>query len=201
MPILSTNSKTGVSLNFPVSNCTPTKVCEATCYARRHYLIGPTCTAKWNRNSEYLSNTKDCRELIAEARMYTSIRLCGTGDLIQAHVPGLLKLAKGSPQTMIWGMTRKIKVATAVNGRLPNLKLMVSVDASSPKNVWDYDGVLCYGPRRAEDRIPEDDRIITVFPYHSSGKVVGQVPDDPRDCPAVRHKVSGCSECGRCFTW
>jgi hypothetical protein len=103
-------------------------------------------------------------------------------------------------------MTRKPELAKKLNGRLPNLHMLVTVDATSPKSVWDtYEGRLCYGPRRAEDKIPatqlRDKRLVTVFPYHSSGKVVGSIPEHKLDCPAVRKTKSGCLECTRCWTW
>jgi hypothetical protein len=104
---------------------------------------------------------------------------------------------------MFWGMTRKIEIATTLNGQAPNLKLMVSVDSSSPASVWKYKGVLCWGPRFASDVVPADPRIHTIFPYHSSGKIVQakSMPEDPRDCQAVYHRIPGCMSCGRCWNW
>jgi len=200
--ILSSNKKTGVSLNLPVANCNPTKICRHCCYGRHHYLgHGRACLAKWIRNSKYLAQTHDCIELIAEARAFSAVRISGVGDILPEHVPNLLKLAKACPNTQFWGMTRKPELAHQLNGRSQNLRLLVTVDASSPDSTWDYDGRLCYGPRRATDKVPRDKRIVTVFPYHNSGKIVGSVPEHRLDCPAIRHKVSGCLECGRCWLW
>jgi hypothetical protein len=200
--ILSTNKKTNVSLNLPTSNCHPTAICSHCCYGRHHFLgHARRALNKWDRVSDYLSTTKDCQELISEARVYSSVRLAGIGDILPSHVRPLLKLAKACPQTQFWGMTRKTDLATKLNGRLANLHLLVSVDASSPDKVWEYKGRMCFGPRRAEDSVPSDRRLVTVFPYHNSGSVVGKIPEHRLDCPAVRHTVSGCSECGRCWKW
>jgi len=203
MTILSSNKKTGVSLNFTRADCRPTTTCLKCCYGKAHYLgNGKAALAKWARNSQYLATTPDCKELIVEARAFSAVRISGIGDIIPKQVPNLIKLAKACPGTQFWGMTRKPELAKKLNGRLPNLRMLVTVDATSPQSVWDtYDGRLCYGPRRAEDKVPRDKRLVTVFPYHASGKVVGNVPTHALDCPAVRHKVSGCLECTRCWTW
>lgn len=203
MPILSRNKKTGVSLNLPTSNCRPTTLCKFACYGRHHYLgHGKACLAKWTRNSDYLAHTKDCKELIAEARTFSAVRISGVGDIIPDHVPNLIKLAKACPATQFWGMTRKPELAKKLNSRLPNLRMLLTIDATTPDKVWDkYDGRMCYGPRRAEDKIPRDKRLVVIFPYHNSGKVVGNVPAHKLDCPAVRHTKAGCLECGRCWSW
>jgi hypothetical protein len=100
-------------------------------------------------------------------------------------------------------MTRKLEIATILNGQYPNLKIMVSVDSSSPPSVWKYKGMLCWGPRFSSDTIPADPRIRTIFPYHHVGKIVHikSMPHDPRDCPAIRHLVRGCVSCGQCWNW
>jgi hypothetical protein len=102
---------------------------------------------------------------------------------------------------MFWGMTRKPEVARSLNGKYPNLKLLVTQDETSPKDVLEYEGKKCFGPRKAGVPIPEDDRIITVFPYHFTGRVVNNVEAHAKDCPAVRHELSGCQACGRCWKW
>lgn len=200
--ILSVNSKTGVSLNLPTTNCRPTEVCRFCCYGRHHFIgHGRKCLAKWDRNSRYLAGN-DISELIKETGLFSAVRISGTGDILPEHVPNLIKLAKACPRTRFWGMTRKPELAKAINDGPANLCLLVTVDAATPASVWDnYAGAICYGPRRATDQVPNDPRIITVFPYHNSGKVVGNVPEHRLDCPAVRHRTSGCPECGRCWSW
>jgi hypothetical protein len=202
--ILSKNIKCGCSLNMPIAgHCRPTKNCSHCCYARTGHTALQCSKNKQNYLSKYLAG-KDISRLITEARGHTSVRLSGTGDLNTPHIKNILKLAKAVPNTMFWGMTRKLEIANSLNNKLPNLKIMVSVDASSPKSVWNYKGVLCWGPRLASDLVPKNDpRIKTIFPYHSSGHIVNEkaMPKDPRDCPVVRHTKSGCLECGRCWNW
>ena len=199
--ILSSNTKTGCSLNLPIAgHCTPTKNCAASCYAKCGHTALPSNKKKQMWLSNYLKG-KDLSGLIKECKSRTAVRLSGTGDLLPAHIPSILSLAKACPQTMFWGMTRKLNIATELNGKLPNLKLMVSVDATSPKEIWDYNGVLCYGPKLKGDVVPKDKRILTVFPYHFSGRVVKGVTRHKKDCLAVHHEIDGCLSCGKCWNW
>jgi hypothetical protein len=202
--ILSSNTKTGCSINLPIKgHCRPTKNCAKTCYARCGHTALPSNIKKQMWVSDYLKGT-DLSELIKECSSRTAVRLSGTGDLQTEHTKNIRRLAKACPNTQFWGMTRKLEIARALNGKLPNLKIMVSIDSSSPKDVQDYNGVLCWGPRLKDDKVPlKDKRIRTVFPYHFAGKVVDvkNMPTDKRDCPAVRHTKDGCLSCGRCWNW
>lgn len=199
--LLSENKKTCVSINLPIAgHCIPTKRCARDCYGRSGHTALPSNTKKQRFLSKYLEE-QNIGGLVQEAKGYVSVRLNGIGDLNDAHVPAILSLAEACPQTEFWGMTRKIPIADQVNGKLPNLSLLMSVDITSPQSVWKYPGFLCFGPRRPEDDVPDDDRIITIFPRHHAGRVIGDIPVDDKDCPAVRHTVSGCIECKRCWDW
>ena len=200
--ILSSNTKTGCSINLPIKgHCRPTKNCAKTCYAKCGHTALPSNLKKQQWVSDYLKGT-DLTELIRECQGWTAVRLSGTGDLLIEHVPNIRQIAKACPATQFWGMTRKIEIAKALNNKLPNLKIMVSVDSSSPESVWKYQGTLCWGPRLTADKVPKTG-IHTIFPYHFAGKVVNikNMPRDKRDCPAVRHTVSGCLSCNRCWNW
>lgn len=201
--ILSENRKTGCSINLPIAgHCRPTRNCSRTCYARSGYTALPQSKQKQVWVSNYLKG-QDITQLIWECRGHPAVRISGTGDLSLEHVPNILKLARACPDTTFWGMTRKLEIATTLNGQAPNLKIMVSVDSSSPPSVWKYKGALCWGPRFVSDTVPADPRIRTIFPYHFVGKIVQikSMPHDPRDCPAIRHKVSGCLSCKQCWSW
>jgi len=197
--ILSKNHKTGTSLNLPMANCTPTKNCSFCCYGRVGHTRLPDATKKAQYVSQYLSGPYISR-LASECRQLTTVRLSGVGDLLPTHIPNIIRLAKQCPNTMFWGMTRKLPIANALQG-IKNIRLMVSVDATSPKKTWTYPGTLCYGPRLAQDQVPDDPRILTVFPYHFTGTVVKGISRHPKDCLAVWHDIPGCSDCGRCWNW
>lgn len=199
--LLSENRKTGCSIDLPIKgHCHPTPICIKHCYANKGTQAYPTSKKKQIFLSEYLKR-KNVDELSLECMERTSVRLSGSGDLLPAHLNAIIRLAKACPETQFWGMTRKTDIATALNNILPNLHLLLTVDASSPKPVWNYQGKMCYGPRRAHDNVPDDPRIVTVFPYHASGRIIGNVPPHDKDCPAVRHHVIGCVICRRCWRW
>ena len=199
--ILSSNTKCGCSINLPiVKHCRPTINCSKVCYAKCGHTALPSNKKKQIWVSQYLEGNDIC-QLINECRSRTSVRLSGTGDILESHVKNLLNLAKTCPSTQFWGMTRKLEIAKALNGKLDNMKLMVSVDSSSPDSVWNYNGKLCFGPRLPGDKVPKDKRIVTVFPYHKGGRVIKAVPKDVKDCKAVWHEIPGCLACGRCWSW
>ena len=198
--ILSSNSKTGCSINLPIKgHCTPTVTCAKTCYAKAGHIAFPFSRRKQQWISEYLA-TGNIDKLINECLSRTAVRLSGSGDLNLEHVKSVIKLAKACPDTMFWGMTRKVSIAKKLNNKLPNLKLLLSIDRDSPKASLKYTGAMCWGPRMSDDIVPNDDRIVTVFPYHVHGNVKGNVPHHEKDCPAVwNHK--GCMVCKKCWNW
>lgn len=199
--ILNKNTKTGCSINFPIpGHCRPTKICYKHCYGKTGPMIFKRSKIKFDYISRYLKR-KNISQLIDECRKKKAVRISGCGDLLSEHVPNIIKLAKECHDTMFWGMTRKIEIARAINNKLSNLKLLLSLDSSSPKSDWKYKGKMCYGPIMEGEKVPEDNRIITVFPYHAHGKIVGNIKRTKKDCPAVRHDVSGCLECGKCWNW
>ena len=85
-----------------------------------------------------------------------------------------------------------IEAGTLVQAKnLANLSLLVSVDVTSPGSVWKYQsGPLCFGPRRPEDAVPDDKRIITIFPRHHAGRVIGDIPLDDKDRQRLAEHLS-----------
>lgn len=201
--LLSDNKKTGVSINNPINedHCTgATENCWNRCYGKCGHLNLPNSKRKQQFISNYLSGD-DPSQLIYECKFYVFVRIDGGGELKDRHLPMILVVAEACPNTDFSGMTRRPSVAKAINYKLPNLSMIVSVDSSSSKSIWDYEGKMCFGPRLTTDEVPNDPRIVTVFPHHKSGKVIKSIPHHKKDCPAVWKKVSGCLECKRCWNW
>jgi hypothetical protein len=147
----------------------------------------------------------DLTRLIRECRQRLDVRLSGSGDLLPVHVPALLELAKECDETVFWGFTRNREVAEMVNGQLSNLSLIISVDATSPDGFVDgYEGPLAFGPRNLQDEVPDDPRIVVVFPTHRIGNTDKDVDLHRKDCPATRYKdksekLGACNRCKRCY--
>jgi hypothetical protein len=201
VPILSTNRKTVVSINLPVRNCRPTRRCAAACYA----CEGPIAWKNSIRKAlavDAALRRGEIEGLIWECRMLQGVRLCGSGDMTTEHTPAILKLAEACPDTTFWGFTRRREVAEAINGRCSNLSLILTFDITSPKGrLRGYDGPLAFGPRGPSDGVPDDPRIVVIFPEHHAGRTIADIPEHPKDCPATRgmdrHHV--CQRCGRCW--
>jgi hypothetical protein len=201
VPILSTNRKTAVSINLPVRNCRPTRRCMAACYA----CEGPIAWRNSIRKAlavDVALRAGQVEGLIWECRMLQGVRLCGSGDMTLDHVPAVVKLAEACPDTTFWGFTRRREVAEGVNGRYSNLSLIVTFDATSPdRELVGYKGSLAFGPRRPSDEVPDDPRIIVVFPEHHNGRTIPGVAAHPKDCPATRgmNRHHACQRCRRCW--
>jgi len=201
VPILSTNRKTAVSINLPVRNCKPTRRCAAACYA----CEGPIAWKNSIRKAlavDAALRKGEIEGLIWECRMLQGVRLCGSGDMTMDHVPAILKLAEACPNTTLYGFTRRREVAEAINGKLVNISLIVTFDTTSrDKKLQGYEGPLAFGPRRPGDEVPDDPRIIVVFPEHHAGHTIPGVPEHPKDCPATRgmSRHHACQRCRRCW--
>ncbi|HET6494180.1 MAG TPA: hypothetical protein VFH61_02310 [Thermoleophilia bacterium] len=199
--LLSTNRKTGASINLPVTNCRPTPRCAAACYA----CEGPIAWTNSVRKSLVLDamlRTGDIAALARECRCRRDVRLNGSGDMTLVHVPALVMLAEACPRTVFWGFTRRREVAETINGQRGNLSLIVTFDATTPRGALDgYEGPLAFGPRGPSDAVPADRRIVVVFPEHHAGRTVQGVPLHELDCPATRgaERVLACRRCRRCW--
>jgi len=203
--IKSENKKTVDSINFPiVGHCSPTKICASCCYAKYGPIAWTNSTRKQQYVSEYLLGN-DISRLIRECCNCLAVRLNGSGDLLLGHIPNIVSLADACPDTIFWGMTRKPKIAWKLFKLRVNIKMSVTVDASTPRKIWnalkDYCGRLVFGPRRIQDTVPDDPRILTVFPQHAHGRVIKGMPKHKLDCPAVKHDEGACLRCKRCWKW
>jgi len=201
VPVLSSNHKTGVSLNLPVLNCRPTRRCARACYACEG-LISWRPSIRKALVVDAALKKGEIEGLIWECRALQEVRLNGSGDMTPDHVPGILDLADSCPRTTFWGFTRSRRVAEAVNGQHANLSLILTIDATSPdRKLLGYTGPLAFGPRRPGDRVPRDPRIIIIFPEHHGGRTVPNVPKHAKDCPATRGmpRKNACRRCRRCW--
>lgn len=200
--LLSENTKTGVSLNLPVKNCRPSKHCAKTCYACAGRCLLKMSVVKTLRVDRCLS-TGQIDRLSNESNMYANVRLCGTGDFLEEQVPHVLRLSQRCPDTLFWGFTRKVKIANQLNGKRKNLRMLLSVDVSTPtKEYRNYTGKLAFGPVFPGEHVPKDNRISVVFPLHHRGRLVLNIEEHRLDCPAVRGKIGhslACQACRRCM--
>ena len=197
LPVLSQNSKCGISLDLPVSYCKPTRACAEVCYScqgtqnfRRSVLKSLAIAQMINADPERVA-----RKIIDESQGRV-VRIAGSGEILPEHKT-LLELIEKFGGSW-WGFTKRIDTHRV----LPDL--MFSIDATTCQSVMAY--VRKHVPihRRAYLMRPGDNppslEVAVTFPVH--GSVTPYVKNTQvleTDCPAVRKKVGGCWDCRRCY--
>ena len=206
--LLSGSKKTGAAINLPLRNCSPSKRCAETCYAMEGFVAAPHVIKATMRMDHILLTGEHLDKLAAECRKEPDVCLLGIGDFHMTHVPQVVQLAKACPDTVFWGFTRKRAITEALNHELPNLSIVLSWDAThhAHSHVGGYEGPLSYGPIQAGEEVPDDPRIIVVFPEHHQSHPDPKIKLHPKDCPATRIptfqerlKYDACRRCGRCL--
>lgn len=191
LEITAWNDKTGRSVNFPIITCR--SVC-AYCYALRGRLAHPAAIARgcamWHvaTADPIRAAERVARETRAHRRR-GPLRIFGTGD---AH-PRLYRFldALGEVGVDWYGFTRR---TAAARRYAPRLLLSRDRQTSPPAT---RDGLSLAYVRMPGDAAPPWADVI--FPLHGGGADPSAVPPDRRDCPAIRGRVHGCADCGRCW--
>lgn len=206
--LVSTNSKTGISLNFPVSaTCRPTKICAKICYACRpqsRLMMTPALRKAWT--TYYFFEDNDLKTIAERLnKEYTkyqkrlglkALRWNGVGDLFPKAVDVLNYMA---PRYDIVHMvfSRRPDMVNTVDVH-PNLAVNFSLDESNWSK-W----VLITRPQtnftylRTSDFVP-DAPIDVVFRQHIGWK---DISAHKADCPADDHSIDhalACVKCNRC---
>lgn len=197
MPILSGNSKCAVSLDFPVVNCIPTRICGQVCYAaqgRQYYRKSVVKSLAVNRLIE-LDPDHAARKMVDEA-MGRNIRIAGSGEMLPEHTDLLSYVERFHGDW--WGFTRRVDTHQI----LPSL--MFSYDRATPPAVMEYIRNEVPTDRRAYLRRPQDPpsplEVAVTFPVHGPlTNFVNKTSLDETDCPADRDKVGGCWQCKKCY--
>lgn len=205
--MLSGNKKTGAALNLPLSCCRPSARCAETCYAMEGFISSDRAIQHSLVIDRLFRIGEGMVRLIKECRKRKDVRLNGIGDFITDHLPQLFRLVEACPKTIFWGFTRKKEIAVLVNGQYKNLSLVLSWDATHHKShVRGYKGPLAYGPIQPGEKVPNDKRIIVVFPEHHQKHPHVDILEHKKDCPATRIpigreylKEGACQRCQRCM--
>lgn len=148
-PLLSSNAKTSLSLDFPIGHtCSPTSLCARVCYASR-----PGTPARWDKSVRMRLRTLRYFQLAtpreAADRLWHEfdrqrrhkvwrdrgtrldfLRVNGTGDLTPEVVRVLNLFAEEHPEITLWVVSRKPTVAAGLVPRA-NLFLQLSTDATT----------------------------------------------------------------------
>lgn len=197
LPILSQNSKCSVSLDLPISYCSPTAACKNVCYSCqgtqnfRSSIIKSLAVARMIEDAP----ERAARKMVDESQG-RHIRIAGSGEILPTHKTLLDYVTTFGGSW--WGFTKRVETHLA----LP--QLMFSIDATTPESVLNYVAEHVPIHRRAYLVRPEDKppslEVAVTFPTHgSTTPYVKQIPTLPTDCPAARKEVAGCWACKRCY--
>jgi hypothetical protein len=113
---------------------------------------------------------------------YPNIRFAGSGEVIDAYIPGLKEVLRRGVH--LWGFTRNLKLAQQL--RKIGAAVIVSCDHTSAPGFIDEARTagfpLAYSSSGVEDRPPAG--TLVTFPVHRVGRV-REVVDAPSLCPKV----------------
>lgn len=197
LPILSENPKCSISLDLPVINCKPTKICAEVCYAcqgRQFYKNAIIKSLAVNRMS--LEDPDKAAWHMAREAKGRQIRLAGSGELLPSHKPLADCLERYGASW--WGFTRRTDSYEAMP------RLMFSLDASTRPSVLEFVRENVPKRRRSYLYRPGDPppllEVAVTFPLHGPLTNYASLQRHRKtDCPSVRGWVDGCWECGRCY--
>lgn len=215
---LSTNSKTGCSINVAIAQtCRPTKGCAEYCYGLLGRLTYDAALASQARNAAFFASA-DKAVLRHEARRIARkvlkqqnfVRMFGVGDLQSGSVFFTTCIAVEFPELAVWVATRKLELARQLP-LLPNLHVMLSMDSTTTKKNVEATRWLIQqnGPqffaawarRSPADKVPR--WVSVVFEEHKLSKRAQWDPE-PRACPATARDGAehegACAACRFCFS-
>lgn len=204
--ILSENSKTRYAFNLPVSvSCRPTPVCRTVCYAAQPggFMMKSWVIERAIKNYWFLmenSSEAVAQKISDECRDLSFLRFLAHGDLIPQLVDVINLVAKRNPNLKLWVTTRKPVMAKRLD-RAENIIVWFSLDESEDsrsryEKVRD-DGFHFSWLRTTSDPVPQ--YVELIYP-----KQKGDLPADPRDCPADAQQggiemEDACGFCGYCY--
>lgn len=193
--VTSQNHDTVLSLSWPHFCAHATESCggsEGWCYT----FQGNQVSKAHNRHAAlvHFLATRQPRLFAAKVRQevekavdrgdipYPNVRLAGSGETIQSHLPALQKVLEQG--IGLWGFTRDLRLAERL--RQIGVKIIVSCDRSTPAHFVEMASELAlplaYTSVSVNDHPPEG--TLVTFPLHRVGRV-REVVDTPTLCPKV----------------
>lgn len=197
LPILSNNYKCSVSLDLPLKNCVPTKICQQVCYAAQGRQFYRKSVVKSLAVDRLILDDPEhvARKMIDESAGRI-IRIAGSGELLPKQTELMTYLEQLGGQW--WGFTRRPDTHRSAPS------LMFSFDATTPARAMKYVQESVPPDRRAYLRRPEDPaspiEVVVTFPVHGPMTAyTTKVEPHYTDCPFDRSRVEGCWSCQRCY--
>jgi len=213
--ICSFNTKTGWSLNFPISKtCQPTKICSKVCYGTRlnRPITWNNSLAKNLRLYEYFLKTPT--QVIVDriykqyvSKKMTFLRWNGVGDLFPKAIEVINRLVTQHEDVVLWVVTKKVKEALALTRNATNLYIMFSLDSDPQSKIKKSQVLEARHPRIYFSFLRTDSREDTlgaqiIFNMQQKKKDL-PFEDLLRCCPVDAGKLEtkdACQSCRKCFS-
>lgn len=221
---ISTNEKTGFSVNVPiVKTCRPTKGCAQYCYGLNGPIHWKNSVKRQLRNQarlDYLATAEET-EVQAEAeylvkRIQTKqnfLRWFGVGDLSLGAVRLINAMLKTAPELSLWVSTRRFDLVPLLD-KPDNLHVMLGIDETmTPSRVAMAKKLLrsrgsntfaAWVSRSPREQAPK--WVTVIFAEHQLGPGRAKWTangTDSRTCPATIKggalHLNACTRCRFCF--
>jgi len=222
---LSGNSKTGWSINAPLSECEPTAECSRVCYVLNSPMGRfPDSLRVMLRNQRLFDSLEHADQSAVDAVAYGLAHDCrrarvdflrwnGSGDLSPGAVRVVNALLRIMPDMPIWCISRKPSVIEQLSDA-PSLRLQISIDRTTAPSRRDalqraakrFDrAAVKFAYTRTSEDAPAPDFIAVTFNYHKGSKRSSWGPDATACAATVPVSEGGaahdnaCASCRRCF--
>jgi hypothetical protein len=199
---LFTNYMTGFALGFAYYDCRPTAFCRERCYGlplsgvNDYYMFR---LAVLTSESLKRNDARFMKPLGRKTRELTHLKIGHWGDAVPEQVPAIMGLARNNPSTTFWWYTRKMEIATMVNGcALKNLRAYLSLDPETSvpsSDEYPYGFTYLFGDNQHHPRkrvILDDPRLVAVFSLKKRSTIEPPI-NHPRMCPE-KARVASCGK-------
>jgi len=215
---VSNNSKTGVSVNVPLSTCSSkTSACSKYCYALRGPISFTNSVSVEVNNQAVFDSLKTASQqkvdyeasLIAgqvQLRGHPFLRWNGSGELTPGAVRVLEAFSRLFPTIPVWVSTRSMALARSLPPKRQSLHIMLSTDSTTSAQNWqdtiqlkkERDYFIAWTRIDQFEVVPKE--VDVVFNLHLG---IGRLDKKcVRTCPATLPNVNHDQICTKCqFCW
>jgi len=200
--LISSNTKTTLSLDFPVCNCRATKVCAKTCYACQGYQnFRQGIERTLQLHKLILADPIRAAERVTKEARGRLVRISGSGEIEDQEEYKAFFTHLKKNKVRLFGFTRKPDVYLWM--KKLGYPMMFSLDAGTRESDIEFVKKHVRIKARAWLATREDPKppipVMVTFPQHGPQTPwYKKIAVQDTDCPAVRKKLH-CDSCQICY--